>query len=75
MTPPDYFVLFLFFSLGILSTVAGIFNIEWFFRTGSALFFVRHLGHQGARLFYAILGIVFMLCAVALFLNGHLTKW
>ncbi|MDR2791560.1 MAG: immunity 17 family protein [Tannerellaceae bacterium] len=71
MTPPDYFMLFLFFSLGALSTAAGAFGFEWFFRTGSAMFFVRHLGHNGARLFYTLLGVAFMLCAVAGFLFGH----
>ncbi|MDR3137512.1 MAG: immunity 17 family protein [Tannerellaceae bacterium] len=69
MGASDYFVLFLFFSLGVLSVVAGVVNMGWFFQTGSALFFVRHLGRKGARVFYVVVGMAFVGCAIAIFMD------
>lgn len=62
MEPSEYFILVLFMALGVFSLVAAVFNIDWYFKTGGAMTFVRWFGRGGARVFYALLGIVLIAC-------------
>lgn len=64
MEPTDYFLLVIFIALGAFSLIAAIFNFDWYFSTSGAATFVRRLGRRGARIFYAILGVVLMVCGV-----------
>lgn len=64
MTTADYFILAIFVALGLFSVAASIFNIEWYFRTEGAAFFVRRWGRRGARIFYACLGVALVACGL-----------
>ena len=63
MDSSEYFILFLFGVLGLVSLVAAVFDAEWYFETNAARFFVRQLGRKGARVFYFILGALLLTCA------------
>ncbi len=65
MSPSEYIILILFILLGLFSVIAAIGNIEWYFQTDGARFFVRYLGRKGARIFYFLLGLALIACGVA----------
>lgn len=65
MTPAEYFMMFLFIALGLFSLLAAIFNFDWYFKTSGAMTFVKWLGHGGARIFYAVLGLGLIACGLA----------
>ncbi len=67
----EYFIFFLFLSLGCLTVLAAVFNYDWFFRTAGATPFVGWLGRNGARLFYAVLGIALIVCGVIGMIAGE----
>ena len=53
---------------GLFSIAASWFNWDWYFNNHRARLFVSLLGRQGARIAYAILGLVLVvLGAVAMF--------
>ncbi|MBP7487699.1 MAG: immunity 17 family protein [Parabacteroides sp.] len=64
MNPSEYFILFIFMALGLFSLVAAIFNTDWFFQTSGAATFIKLFGRQGARVFYALLGLGLITCGV-----------
>ncbi len=64
MSLAEYFIYFLFLSLGSLTVLAALLNFDWFFQTASATPFVGWLGRRGARLFYGVLGVVMIVCGV-----------
>ena len=64
MEPTEYFIQTLFIALGIFSIVAAILNRDWYFQTSGAMTFVKWLGRKGARIFYALLGLGLIACAV-----------
>ncbi|OUO53893.1 hypothetical protein B5F77_04655 [Parabacteroides sp. An277] len=68
MAPSEYFILILFIALGLFSLVAAIWNIDWYFQTDGARMFVRRMGRNGARVFYALLGLALVACGVAGFI-------
>ena len=68
MAPSEYFILILFIALGLFSLVAAIWNIDWYFQTDGARMFVRRMGRNGARMFYALLGLALVACGVAGFI-------
>ncbi len=70
MVLAEYFIFFLFLSLGCLSVLSAIFNFDWFFRTSSAAPFVNWLGRLGARMFYAVLGLAMIACGVMGMITG-----
>lgn len=70
MGVPEYFLLGTFVFLGIVSVTAAVFNIDWYFQTAGASFFVRKWGRAGARFFYAILGAALIGCGL-----GGLLSW
>jgi small neutral amino acid transporter SnatA (MarC family) len=43
---------------GLFSFAGALFNWEWFMTNYKAAFFVRLLGRSGARVIYAILGLL-----------------
>lgn len=65
MEPSEYFILILFIALGAFSLVASVWNIDWYFNTDGAKIFVKKLGRNGARIFYALLGIALISCGIA----------
>lgn len=64
MNPSEYFILFIFMALGLFSLVAAIFNFDWYFQTSGAATFIKLFGRQGARIFYALLGLGLITCGV-----------
>lgn len=64
MSVAECFILGLFIFLGGMSAAAGVFNFEWYFRTGGAMMFVKWLGRTGARVFYVLLGGGLIACGV-----------
>ena len=68
MAPSEYFILILFIALGLFSLVAALWNIDWYFQTDGARMFVRRMGRNGARVFYALLGLALVACGVAGFI-------
>jgi len=48
----------LFILAGLFSFAGALFNWEWFMTNYKAAFFVRILGRSGARILYAILGLL-----------------
>ena len=64
MNPSEYFILFIFMALGLFSLVAAIFNFDWYFQTSGAATFIKLFGRQGARVFYALLGLGLITCGV-----------
>lgn len=54
----------IFLMPGAISTLASLFNWDWFFSTKTASFFVDNLGRTGARVFYGVLGIALLIAAV-----------
>lgn len=64
MTFAEHFILCIFIFLGALSTIAALFNFEWYFQTSSARTFVNLLGRSGARILYGLLGLTLITCGV-----------
>jgi small neutral amino acid transporter SnatA (MarC family) len=48
----------LFILAGLFSIAGALFNWEWFMTNYKAAVFVRILGRSGARILYAILGLL-----------------
>jgi small neutral amino acid transporter SnatA (MarC family) len=48
----------LFILAGLFSFAGALFNWEWFMTNYKAAVFVRILGRSGARILYAILGLL-----------------
>lgn len=65
MEPSEYFILVLFIALGLFSLIAALLNLDWYFKTSSAMTFVNQLGRTCARWFYALLGLGLIACGVA----------
>lgn len=59
-----------FVLLGVVSVTAAVFNVDWYFQTAGASFFVRRWGRYGARVFYAVLGAALIGCGL-----GGLLTW
>jgi hypothetical protein len=55
------------FSCGVFVIAAAVFDWNWFFSNWRARFFVNLLGRDGARLFYAGLGVLFFVIAARLY--------
>lgn len=58
------------FVAGVMSVGAAVLNVDAFFEHPTAQPFVRTLGRDGARIFYAVLGAVFGLIGVAMLYRG-----
>lgn len=59
-----YFTSFIFILPGLIAVLAALFDWSWFFSTRSASFFVDTFGRAGARLFYGMLGLLFIVAAI-----------
>lgn len=58
MDPTIYFLFVIFILMGAFSLVAAAFNFNWYFESEGVMMFVRRFGRKGARIFYAVLGLV-----------------
>jgi len=58
MDPTIYFLFVIFILMGAFSLVAAVFNFNWYFESEGVMMFVRRFGRKGARIFYAVLGVV-----------------
>jgi len=58
MDPTIYFLFVIFILMGAFSLVAAVFNFNWYFESEGVMMFVRRFGRKGARIFYAVLGLV-----------------
>jgi len=58
MDPTIYFLFVIFILMGAFSLVAAAFNFNWYFESEGVMMFVRRFGRKGARIFYAVLGVV-----------------
>ncbi|MGH7138294.1 MAG: immunity 17 family protein, partial [Pirellulales bacterium] len=56
-------------AAGIFSICGAAFNWDWFIESHKARFFVATFGRTGARIFYAILGIVIVVIGVLMALG------
>ena len=65
----QYIVQGIFALAGITSLLAALFNWNWFFTTRNAQSIVRNVGHNRARLFYGVLGIVLIGMATFFFIK------
>ncbi len=54
---------------GLFSIVAAILNWEWYMTARKARFIVRIFGRTGARVFYVLLGLVFVVLGILQFLD------
>jgi small neutral amino acid transporter SnatA (MarC family) len=54
----EIFAIILSIGGGAFSILASILNLNFFFESRKAQFFVRILGRNGARIFYSVLGLV-----------------
>ena len=50
---------YLMIGVGILITFAAFTNWQWFFKQRRAQTMIKLMGRNGARVFYAVLGIFF----------------
>lgn len=46
--------------MGLFCLICSICNFEWFFMTRTARFVVNLIGRTGARIFYIVLGALFI---------------
>lgn len=60
-------------AVGVFSISGSVFNWEWFMNHRKARFFSNLLGRAGARIFYGILGIAFIVLGI-LFATGIIQK-
>lgn len=51
---------------GMFSILGSVFNWDFFFNSRKARTFVNLIGRNGARIFYAVLGIVLIIVAIIL---------
>jgi len=58
MDPTIYFLFVIFILMGAFSLVSAVFNFNWYFESEGVMMFVRRFGRKGARIFYAVLGLV-----------------
>ncbi len=65
----QYIVQGIFALAGLVSLLASVFNWEWFFTSRSAQSIVRGGGRGKARLFYGLLGVLFIGMAVFFFIE------
>lgn len=65
----EYFTLGLLFAVGGFSIVCAAKNYEWFFTHRKADTFVGIFGRNGARIFYAIIGICMIICSIIGFMT------
>lgn len=54
----------LFVAIGVFALCGSGFDWEWFMNGRKARFFVRIFGRNGARVFYGILGVGFVIAGV-----------
>ena len=59
-----------FFLAGMFTISGAFFDWDWFMNNRRAKIFVKLLGRNGARVFYGILGIGFMLFGIAALLGN-----
>ncbi|OVE76049.1 hypothetical protein BVX97_02410 [bacterium E08(2017)] len=50
----------IFVAIGIFSMLGGICNWDWFMESRKARFIVKIMTRNGARIFYGILGLAFI---------------
>jgi small neutral amino acid transporter SnatA (MarC family) len=64
---PHHFMQGLFALTGLIVLLAAAFDWDWFFTAQNTSFIVRKAGRRGARLLYAILGLILIGAAIAFF--------
>ncbi|MCT4586498.1 MAG: immunity 17 family protein [Carboxylicivirga sp.] len=52
-------VFYLMTGVGLLIAIAAITNWEWYFKQRRAQTMIKLMGRNGARIFYAVLGLFF----------------
>ncbi len=71
MGTSEIIVFCIFISLGVFSLIAAIRNYDWYFSTHGASMFIKWFGRKGARVFYAVLGLILIFCGVMGLLSGQ----
>lgn len=64
METSEILIFCIFIALGLFSLIAAIRNYEWYFSTHGAAMFIKWFGRKGARIFYAVLGVLLIFCGV-----------
>jgi len=60
----DFLLGGIFILTGFFSLLSSILNFEWFFNHRKTDTIVRWFGRNGARVFYAILGLSLIVCGI-----------
>ncbi len=58
--------MFIIVAVGILTIVASVLNLDFFFNSRKARFFVNIFGRTGARIFYIVLGFAIIIMGLML---------
>lgn len=56
--------------VGLFPIAAAYFDWEWFMTHRKTRLFVSALGRKGARIFYALLGLAFIIAGIALLVSA-----
>lgn len=62
----------IFLLTGVVTFLSSALDWEWFFTADNSRFVVKHLGRNGARWFYGIVGV--LLIAAAIFFYFQVEK-
>ena len=55
---------------GIFCVVCAVMDFNWFMNNRKARLFVKLFGRNGARIFYTILGVLFVVAGIYFMVNG-----
>ena len=64
-----YLIQGIFVLVGLIATLASLFNWDWFFQSQNTQFIVKNVGRKQARIFYALLGTLMIATAIYFFLE------
>jgi len=58
------------FASGVFTIWAAAADWDWFMNSRRALIFVKLFGRNGARVAYVLIGVLFLACAVTVWIAG-----
>jgi len=64
----------LFIAAGLFSVVASVLNLDFFFNSRKAAFFLTIFGRMGARIFYTLLGTAIIVMGILLMTGVIVSK-
>ncbi len=61
---PHHIIQTIFVIAGVITTLAALFDWDWFFTAKNAEFIVKPLGRKRSRIIYGAIGLLFIATAV-----------